>query len=144
MMNTISYLLLEKDPNIRQYLLMGLASHYDYEKIEGNPYFAFVYKGFTGAPCDVDTVVKALMDYPLEMENRRMINSNRRDIEMDEEPLLWYEEPHIKVPFAWDERGFSRLGLNPFSIDSGYPDRRECGMSFLFIYWLGRFLGIIE
>ena len=144
MMNTISYLLLEKDPNIRQYLLMGLASHYDYEKIEGNPYFAFVYKGFTGAPCDVDTVVKALMDYPLEMENRRMINSNRRDIEMDEEPLLWYEEPHIKVPFAWDERGFSRLGLNPFSIDGGYPDRRECGMSFLFIYWLGRFLGIIE
>ena len=144
MMNTISYLLLEKDPNIRQYLLMGLASHYDYEKIEGNPYFAFVYKGFTGAPCDIDTVVKALMDYPLEMENRRMINSNRRDIEMDDEPLLWYEAPHIKVPFAWDERGFSRLGLNPFSIDSGYPDRQECGMSFLFIYWLGRFLGIIE
>lgn len=144
MMNTISLLLLEKDPAIRQYLLMGLASHYEYERIEGNPYFAFVYKGFTDAPCDVDTVVKALMDYPLEMENRRMINSNRRDIEMDEEPLLWYEEPHIKVPFAWDERGFSRLGLNPFSIDSGYPDRRESGMSFLFIYWLGRFLGIIE
>lgn len=144
MLNTLSYLLVEKDPAIRQYLLMGLASHYEYEKIEGNPYYAFIYKGFTGAPCDVDTVVKALKDYPCDMKNRVMYNSNRRNIEMDYEPLEWYEEPHIKVPFAWDERPFATLGLRAFKVDGGNGITYENGMSFIFIYWLGRFLGIIE
>lgn len=144
MLNTLSYLRLEKNDAIRQYLLMGLASHYDYEKIEGNPYYAFIYKGFTGAPCDVDGCTKALKDYPYELLNFKMINSSRRNIEIDEEPLLWYEEPHIKVPFAWDERPFTRLGINPFGIDGGNPGKSDSGMSFIFIYWLGRFLGIIE
>lgn len=144
MLNTLSYLRLENDPAIRQYLLMGLASHYEYEKIEGNPYFAFVYKGFTGAPCDVDGCVKALKDYPCDLKNYKMINSNRRNIEMDNEPLKWYEEPHIKTPFAWDERPFSTLGLRPFKIDGGTGMSYENGMSFIFIYWLGRFFGIIE
>ncbi|MBE6795609.1 MAG: hypothetical protein E7533_03385 [Ruminococcaceae bacterium] len=144
MLNTLSYLRLENDPAIRQYLLMGLASHYEYEKIEGNPYFAFVYKGFTGAPCDVDGCVKALKDYPCDLKNYKMINSNRRNIEMDNEPLKWYEEPHIKTPFAWDERPFSTLGLRPFKIDGGNGMSYENGMSFIFIYWLGRFFGIIE
>lgn len=144
MMNTLSYLLVEKDPAIRQYLLMGLASHYEYEKIEGNPYYAFIYKGFTGAPCDVDSCVKALKDYPLDMKNRVMINSKRRNIEMDYEPLEWYEEPHIKYPFAWDERPFATLGINAFKLDGGNGITYENGMSYIFIYWLGRFLGIIE
>ena len=144
MLNSLSYLLLEDDPAVRQYILMGLASHYDYEKCEGNPYYAFIYKGFTGAPCDVDGCVKALKDYPCEMKNYRMINSKRRGIEIDNEPLEWYEEPHIKVPFAWDERPFSTLGIDPFKVDGGNGRTYENGMSFIFIYWLGRFLGIIE
>ncbi len=144
MLNTLSYLRLEKDPAIRQYLLMGLAAHYDYEKIEGNPYYAFIYKAFTGAPCDVDNCIKALKDYPYELQNYKMINSNRRNIEMDNEPLEWGEQPHIKYPFAWDERPATRLGLRPFNIDGGRPDRIDSGMSYIFIYWLGRFLEIIE
>ena len=144
MMNTLSYLLVEKDPAIRQYILMGLASHYEYEKIEGNPYFAFIYKGFTGAPCEVDSCVKALKDYPLDMKNRVMINSKRRNIEMDYEPLKWFEDPHIKYPLAWDERPFATLGLRAFKLDGGNGITYENGMSYIFIYWLGRFLGIIE
>lgn len=144
MLNTLSYLRLEKDPAIRQYLLMGLASHYEYEKIEGNPYYAFIYKAFTGAPCDVDNCLKALKDYPYELQNYVMINSNRRNIEMDNEPLQWGEKPHIKYPFAWDERPATRLGTKPFQIDGGRTEFTDSGMSYIFIYWLGRFLGIIE
>ena len=88
--------------------------------------------------------VKALKDYPLDMKNRKMYNSSRRNIEMDNEPLEWYEEPHIKVPFAWDERPFATLGLRPFKIDGGTGISYENGMSYIFIYWLGRFLDIIE
>ena len=143
-LNTLSYLRLEEDPSIRQYLLMGLSSHYEYEKIEGNPYYAFIYKAFTGAPCDVDSCVKALKDYPYELQNYRMINSKRRNIEMDEEPLKWGEKPHVKVPFAWDERPHARLGIKPFGMDSRQRENTDSGMSFILIYWLGRYFGIIE
>ena len=144
MLNTLSYLRLEDDPSIRQYLLMGLSSHYEYEKIEGNPYYAFIYKAFTGAPCDVDSCVKALKDYPYELQNYRMINSKRRNIEMDEEPLKWGERSHVKVPFAWDERPQTRLGIKPFGMDSRQRENTNSGMSFILIYWLGRYFGIIE
>lgn len=143
MLNAFSLLRLEKDPAIRQYLLLGLSSHYDYEKIEGNPYFAFIYKGFIDAPCDVDTMVKNLQDYPYEIERVSMYNSSRRGIEYDDEPVYWGESPRIKTPLAWDERPVSRLGLNPFGVD-GHRRGTESGMSYLLIYWLGRYLGIIE
>lgn len=143
MLNTFSLLRLEKDPAIRQYLLLGLSSHYEYEKIESNPYYGFIYKGFIGAPCDVDTMVKHLQDYPYEISRYAMYNSSRRGLEFDDEPVYWGEEPRIKTPLAWDERPYSRLGLNPFGID-GERHGTENGMSYLLIYWLGRFLEIIE
>lgn len=143
MFNTFAYLRLENDPAIRQYILLGLASHYDYEKIEGNPYFAFVYKGFTGAPCDVDTMVKNLKDHPLETENFPMYNSMRRGLEYDDEPVYWGEKPRLKTPLAWDERPYSRLGLHAFRVDGGRKGH-ESGMTYLFLYWLGRYFDIIE
>ncbi len=143
MFNTFSYLRLEKDPAIRQYILLGLASHYDYEKIEGNPYFAFIYKGFTDAPCDVDTMVKTLKDHPCDTALYTMYNSMRRGLEYDDEPVYWGEKPRIKKPFAWDERPYSRLGLRAFTVDGG-RENHESGMTYLLLYWLGRYFDIIE
>ena len=143
MFNTFSYLRLEKDPAIRQYILLGLASHYDYEKIEGNPYFAFIYKGFTGAPCEVDTMVRTLKDHPCDTALYPMYNSMRRGLEYDDEPVYWGEKPRIKTPFAWDERPYSRLGLRAFTVDGGRKNH-ESGMTYLLLYWLGRYFDIIE
>lgn len=144
MLNAMSILRLEKDEAIRQYLLMGLASHYDYEKIEGNPYYAFIYKAFCQAPCDIDGCVQCLKDYPYDIKNCTMINSKRKDYEMTDESVYWSGSPQLKKPFAWDERPFATLGINPYGIDGGRADRSENGMSYIFIYWLGRFLGLIE
>ncbi len=143
MCNTLAYLRLENDPAIRQYILLGLASHYDYEKIEGNPYFAFIYKGFTGAPCDVDTMVKHLQDQPLDLKNFPMYNSMRRGLEYDDEPVYWGEKPRIKTPLAWDERPYSKLGLRAFNVDGGRGGH-DSGLTYLFLYWLGRHFDIIE
>ena len=144
MLNAMSILRLEEDPAIRQYLLMGLASHFDYEKIEDNTYYAFIYKAFTEAPCDIDSCVKHLKDYPYDVQNCKMINSKRKDYEMTDESVYWIGEPQLKKPFGWDERPYTKLGINPFGIDGGSPDRSDSGLSYIFIYWLGRFLGLIE
>ena len=144
MFNTLSYLRLEKDEAIRQYVLMGLASHYDYESVERNPYFGFIYKAFTGADCDVDSMVRALKDHPYELYYSVMDNSNRKGLEYDDEPVYWGEAPRVKKPLAWDERPFSKMGLSAFAVNGGREDRIESGKTYLFIYWLGRYLGIIE
>ncbi len=144
MMNSLTYLRLEKDPAIRQYILMGLANHYNYEKIEGNPYFSFIYSAFTGEPCDVDSCVKTLQNVHYELQNHYINNDNRKDIEFDDEPVYWGAEPRIKMPLPWDERPFSRLGLEPFGVSGGNPEYTDAGYTYLFMYWLGRFLGIIE
>lgn len=144
MLNAMSILRLEEDEATRQYLLMGLASHYDYERVEDNPYYAFVYKAFTQAPCDIDSCVKHLQDYPYDIQNCRMINSKRRDYEMSDESVYWCGEPQLKKPFGWDERPWNKLGINPFGIDGGSSERSDNGMSYMFIYWLGRFLGLVE
>ncbi len=144
MLNAMCILRLEKDPAIRQYLLMGLASHFDYERIEDNPYYAFIYRAFTQAPCDMDSCVKHLQDYPYDIKNCRMINSKRKDYEMTDESVYWIGTQQLKKPFGWDERPWNKLGINPFGIDGGNPDRSDNGMSYIFIYWLGRFLGLIE
>jgi hypothetical protein len=144
MLNAMSILRLEEDPAIRQYLLMGLASHFDYEKIEDNTYYAFIYKAFTEAPCDIDSCVKHLKDYPYDVQNCKMINSKRKDYEMTDESVYWIGEPQLKKPFGWDERPYTKLGINPFGIDGGSSDRSDSGLSYIFIYWLGRFLGLIE
>ncbi len=144
MMNSLSYLRLEENPAIRQYILMGLAHHYNYEKVEKNPYFGFIYSAFTGEPCDVDECVKSLHAFHYEVEGYVMDNDNRKGIEYDDESVYWGADPRIKDPLAWDEMPFSRLGLDPFHISGGDADYIECGSTYLFIYWLGRFLGIIE
>ena len=144
MLNSLNYLRLEKDPAIRQYILMGLAAHYNYEKIEQNPYFAFIYTAYTGAPCDVDNCIKTLQDYPMDLRSYKMVNSTRKNLETDDEPVYWGEAPRIKYPLAWDERPISTLGLHAFRVDGGDPNRINSGMTYLFIYWLGRFLEVFE
>lgn len=145
MCNTLAYLRLEEDPAIRNYILMGLKHHFDYERIEGNPYFNFVYGAFTSQPCDVDASVKVLEDYPLEFLQPTIINSKRKNLEYDDEPVRWGGQPRLAKPFAWDERPFSNLGLHAFRIDGQQADSMApCGSSFLFPYWIGRYFGVIE
>ncbi len=144
MLNTLTYLMYEKNESIRQYILMGLADHYEYEKIEGNPYFGFIYSAFTGEPCDVDTCIKALKDFPYETEALQYDNDNRKDLEYDDEPVYWGEPPRLKKPLNWDERYIGRVGLHAFTRSSKDDIEIFSGMSYLFIYWLGRFLNMFE
>lgn len=144
MCNLISLLRLEEDETIRNYILMGLASHYDYEKIEGNPYHSFVYSAFTNLPCDIDNAVQELKDCPMSLISLPMYNSNRRGLEMDDEPVYWGEPPRLKKPFAWDEKPFSKNDGNPFRIDGCDGTRAESGMTFLLDYWIGRYFNVIE
>ncbi len=144
MSNTLAFLRLEKDPAIRNYILMGLKHHFDYERVEGNPYFNFVYGAFTSQPCDVDASVKVLEDYPLDLLQPEMINSKRRNLEYDDEPIRWGGQPRLAKPFAWDERPYSNLGLQAFKIDGQDNTVATTGLSYLFPYWIGRYFGVIE
>ena len=141
---SLTLLRLEKDTAVRSWVLAGLSSHWNYERIEGNPFYSFIYGAFTGRPCDIDTAVAALCDYPLDFLSYRMINSKRRNLAMSDETERWGEKPHLRYPLAWDERALSRMGTDPFALDGGNESKAESGLTYLLIYWFGRYSGLIE
>ena len=144
MCNTFPYLMVEDDPAIRSYILMGLKHHFDYERIEGNPYYNFIYGAFTGDVCDLDYNVKVLQDYPLSLIDYKMINSTRKNVVMSDESVRWGGNVKPLVPFAWDERKFSVLGSRPYHIDGGNEKSAVPGYSYMLMYWFARYMGMIE
>ena len=144
MCNIFPYLMLEDDPAIRSYLLMGLKHHFEYERIEGNPFYNFIYGAFTGDVCDLDYNVKVLQEYPLSLIRYKMINSTRRNVVMTDEGVKWGGGIQPLKPFNWDERNFSELGSRPYTVDGGDESRAIPGSSYMLIYWFARYMGLIE
>ena len=123
---------------------MGLKHHFDYERIEGNPYYNFIYGAFTGDVCDLDYNVKVLQDYPLSLINYKMINSTRKNVSMSDESIPWGGNMKPLKPFNWDERQFSAVGTRPYHIDGGNESQASPGYSYMLIYWFARYMGMIE
>ncbi len=144
MCNTFPYLMVEDNPAIRNYLLMGLKHHFEYERIEGNPFFNFIYGAFTGDVCDLDYNVKVLQDYPLSLIKYKMINSTRKNVPMSDESIPWGGNMKPLRPFNWDERPFSQVGTRPYHIDGGDESQATSGYSYMLIYWFARYMGMIE
>lgn len=141
---SLALLRLEKEPTIRRFLLMGLETHWQYERIEDNPFYNILHSAFTGNPSDIDSSVRVLEDYSLDMIDYYMINSSRLGLTVDEDAMRWSDTPQFTRPLAIDERPMSRLCNEPFKTEGCCKGRAESGMSYLFMYWLGRFFGIIE
>lgn len=144
MCNIITLLRLEEDEAIRNYILMGLSAHNAYTKHEHNPFYNFVYGAFTDKGCRADEMADELRNCPMTLANPVLINSNRKNIEIDETPLYWGEELHIKVPLSWDERPFRTNDQDPYLLDDLGSLKAYSGVTFLFDYWIGRYFGIIE
>ncbi len=143
-MCTSTILRIEKDPAIRKYLLMGLKHHWDYERIENNATFNLIYGAFTDEVCDIDTAIKGLRDLPLDFVQRKMINSNRRNLVYDTEQERWGGERQLKIPLDADQKIAYHCDRNPFRVDTGRPERASSPSTYLLPYWIGRYYGLIE
>lgn len=135
---------LEEDAAVRSYILMGLRHHWNYERIERNPMFNFIFGAFTGDVCDIDSAVDCLRSQPLDFVNRRILNTNRRDLVFGTEAEQWGGEPQLAAPLDIDERVFGYSDSNFFAPNGGNPATAHCPSCYLLPYWLGRYYGLIE
>lgn len=134
----------ETQPDLRKYLLLALKRHYDYEKIENNPIYAFIYAYVTGECSELSEAVKTLEDYPLDLFDYKTDNTVRGDIILNEcsEEFGGAVQSLNAIPV--DERVNGRLSYEAFNLKGG-SGRGYCAPSeWLLGYWLGRFTGIIE
>lgn len=134
---------LEENPALRAIYFNGLEDHWEYEKIERQPMFAFMHTALTGRDSDIGEAVQTLREMPLDMIHYAMNNSVRKDLVWDGERNPVYQEPQVKYPLPYDERNLHRPDGGCFDIDAGPREHAQEGTIYLLPYWLGRYYGIL-
>ncbi len=134
----------ETDPDLRLAYLIGMREHWEYERVERNPFINIIYAALTGEHGDVDLALNSLREMPLLYIATTVRNSVRNDLQWDYSPEEFGEKPQLAQPLPYDEKPVVGYNRNHF-----IPDRESSGSSllegtnFLLPYWLGRYYGVI-
>lgn len=134
----------EKNEAMKKYLLLALRRQFEYEKIEANPIYNFIYAYFTGAHADIESAIETLEDHPLDMFEYKTDNSIRPDVEINYGPVEFGDGPQALKALAADERGLGRLSYEAFNLNKGNDISYAPPSEWLLGYWLGVYYGIIE
>lgn len=140
MLSYYPLLLYEKDPDLRQVLLLGLERTWQDLREMQYSLWNFMYGAVTGKSCDVEAGVKHLADLPLDLVRWNIKNSVRADLKRDpENPDL------VRVPIDADERTVENSDGCMFRIDGGRNGRvAQDGTIYLLPYWMARYHGLID
>ena len=121
----------------------SIKDHWEIERPEQNALWNFTY-AMTGAPdFDLNQSVKFLQDYPIDLRNFGMTNSQRKDIELLP-PNFRRQSTRERLPLG--ELPLYRHNGNIFNLDSKGDGKSliSAGDVWLLPYWMGRYLGIIS
>ncbi|HOX00904.1 MAG TPA: hypothetical protein P5555_00090 [Candidatus Paceibacterota bacterium] len=120
----------------------AIRDHWNIERIERNPLWNFVYASTGAAEFGLEDALETLRQYPLELIDWAVANSDRPDIDLLAPSFRGQQSAQWLPP---DERRIMRWNGNPFVLDGGSGGRQElAGDEFLLPYWMGRYLGIIR
>ncbi|MEC3881972.1 hypothetical protein [Parapedobacter sp. 10938] len=103
-----------------------------------------IFTAITGADSiDLEEAVWYLKEYPLDLIQWTVTNSHRKDIDHLAPNFRGQTTAEVLPP---DELKISRHNANRFTLDGGSGGRGEnsAGDIWLFPYWMGRYLGVIE
>ena len=134
----------EKNPDMRRYLLLALRRHYNYEKIEHYPLFAFTLSLYTGGHTNIEECIETLEDYSLDLMDYKTDHTIRPDVEINYGPEEFGDGPQARWAFPADERVLGCLSYEAFCIKGGYDTRYVEPSEWLLNYWMGRYYGFIE
>ncbi len=141
---SIPLLTYEQDADLRHAYLIGMREHWEYERIERNPFINIIYAALTGEHGDVDLALGSLREMPLLLISTTVKNSLRNDLQWDHSTEAFGEPPQLIEPLPYDEKPVVRYNRNHFIPDSKCtkPALLE-GANYLLPYWLGRYYGVI-
>jgi hypothetical protein len=119
----------------------AIRDHWEMEKEEKNPLFAFVYASTKPKEFDLEGALWTLRRFPWDMVDWTVQNSHRQDITKLPENFRHQELKELLPP---GERRITRWNSHPFVLDGGSGGQIElAGDEYLLPYWMGRYLKII-
>ncbi len=134
----------EKNPDMRRYLLLALRRHYNYEKIEHYPLYAFTLSLYTGGHTNIEECIETLEDYSLDLLDYKTDHTIRPDVEVNYGPVEFGDGPQALHALPADERVLGCLSYEAFCLKGGYDTRYVEPSEWLLNYWMGRYYGFIE
>lgn len=144
---------LERDPDRRRILLQSIARTWESApeeqgiRNERSPLYDFMYGALTGKPCDFETGIETLQDWPWEMIEWRVNNRQRQDVQMKAPAgpgRNTQRGGEYERVLPSSERRLARWNSNPFAADGGNDGRTEDdGAAWALAYWLGVYHGFV-
>lgn len=144
-------MLLERDPARRQILTQSLAKTWEPSlteqtiKAEASPFYNFSYGALTGNPCDVESALVTLQDWPLEQTEWAMVNSTRMDVTLRIAPGGGRNRMETDRVLSPAERRVSRWNACYWEADNGGNGTgADDPGAWLLGYWLGVYHGYLK
>lgn len=134
----------EKDPDILRFIKLALRRHFEYERIENNPYYSILFAYYTGGHADLCAAIETLEEFPLDLECHAVTNSVRPDLEIETKSEYYGDIPHALTGLPASERSAGCLEYDALLLDVRKKNRIAAPTSWLLAYWLGRYLEVIE
>jgi hypothetical protein len=137
-------LMLEKNPERRRILIQSIArtwEHSDEEQSlrpEHSPLYNFIYGASTGRRCDVEDAIQTLRDWPWDLTDWTVHNSQRHDVRVRTAPGRRRNRVQLDRVLPAAERSQGRWNSSPWTPDSDGEGRQEHdGVAWAVAYWLG-------
>lgn len=135
-------LMLETDSARRALLLETIGSTWQGIRSKRSPFFNAIYGATTGMSCAIEEAVDTLRDWPWELIDWDVRNSDRHDVVLQRDPFTGSSETQNVLPAS--ERPLQRWNGNPFRPDGGSAGRHEDdGGAWLLAYWMCRYHQLI-
>lgn len=132
----------ETDPELRALWRRSLERSWEVKRIEGLPWFNYIYAAITGNDCENDRAVQHLREWPLDCVSYSYRNSHRDDLYTPEGYRMYSERI---MPLSPRETGPHRWDSNFMQLDGGNNGNAvEDPTGWLDAYWMGRYYGLIE
>jgi hypothetical protein len=109
---------------------------------DGIPFYDFVYNRFSGKQVPLERAVETLRDWPLDMIEWTVDNSQREDVQKDLTPGT--DEGMLTRLLPRSEMGLCMWDQEPYRAVIGRGgDREDKPTDWLLAYWMGRYYGLL-
>ncbi|MBX3177922.1 MAG: hypothetical protein KF886_11210 [Candidatus Hydrogenedentes bacterium] len=132
----------ETDPELKAIWLRSLERSWEVKRIEGVPWFNFIYGALTGNECEADRAVEHLRAWPLDLRKYTFRNSHRKDLYPPDGYRTYAERP---MPMTPRETSPERWDGDFMRLDGGHNGEVVADPGgWLDAYWMGRYFGMIS
>jgi hypothetical protein len=133
----------ETDPALKARWLRSFERSWEIKRIEGIPWFNFVYGATTGQECENERAVAFLREAPLDMRQYSYFNSHRADLKRIPNGYRMYAERGR--PLSPRETALQKWHGDFMALDSNSKGLsiEDCS-AWIEAYWMGRYFGLIS